>query len=43
LHDELERLDLDEEIEKELQAMKSMPLDKMEERVESLETIMEDK
>ena len=42
LEDELERLDLDEEIEKELQALKSLPLDKMEERVESLETIMED-
>ncbi|MBT8372475.1 MAG: phage shock protein PspA [Deltaproteobacteria bacterium] len=43
LEDEFERLDLDDEIEKELQALKSLPLAKMEERVESLETIMEDK
>ena len=43
LEEEFERLDLDEQIERELQALKSLPLDKMEKRVESLETIMEDK
>jgi phage shock protein A len=43
LEEEFERLDIDEQIERELQALKSLPLDKMEKRVESLETIMEDK
>ena len=43
LEDEFERLYLDEDIERELQALKSLPVDKMEERVESLETILEDK
>jgi phage shock protein A len=41
--DELERLDFDDEIEKELQALKSPVIDKMEERVETLETILNDK
>jgi phage shock protein A len=43
LEDELERLSLDEEIEKELLALKSPSVDKMEERVEALETILNDK
>ena len=42
LEDELERLTLDEEIERELQALKSPSIDKMEQRVETLETILED-
>ena len=41
--DELERLNFDDEIEKELQALKSPVIDKMEERVETLETILNDK
>ena len=40
LEDELERLSLDEEIESELKALKKSSVDKMEERVEALETIM---
>jgi phage shock protein A len=40
LEDELERLSLDEEIESELQAIKASSIDKMEERVEVLETII---
>jgi len=42
LEDELDRLALDEEIERELQALKSPSIDKMEKRVEVLETIMDD-
>ena len=42
LEDELERLTLDDEIESELQALKSQPIDKMEERVEALQTILDD-
>ena len=40
LEDELERLSLDEEIESELKALKKSSVDKMEERVDALETIM---
>jgi phage shock protein A len=43
LEEELERLSLDEEIESELKAIKACAIDKMEERVEALETIMDDK
>ena len=42
LEDELERLSLDEEIESELKALKKSSVDKMEERVDALETIMAD-
>ena len=42
LEDELERLSLDEEIESELKAIKASSIDKMEERVEALETIIDD-
>ena len=42
LEDELERLSLDEEIESELKALKASSIDKMEERVEVLETIIND-
>jgi phage shock protein A len=42
LEDELERLALDEEIESELKAIKAASIDKMEERVEALETIIVD-
>ena len=42
LEDELERLSLDEEIESELKALKKSSVDKMEQRVEALETIMAD-
>jgi phage shock protein A len=42
LEDELERLALDEEIESELKAIKASSVDKMEERVEVLETIIDD-
>ena len=42
VEDELDRLALDEEIERELQALKSPSIDKMEKRVEVLETIMDD-
>ena len=42
LEDELERLALDEEIESELKAIKASSIDKMEERVEVLETIIDD-
>ncbi|UCE56328.1 MAG: phage shock protein PspA [Desulfobacterales bacterium] len=42
LEDQLERLTLDEEIERELQALKSPSIDKMEQRVETLETILDD-
>ncbi len=42
LEDELERLALDEEIESELKAIKASSIDKMEERVEALETIIDD-
>jgi hypothetical protein len=41
IEDELDRLALDEEIEGELQALKSPSIDKMEKRVEVLETIMD--
>ena len=41
--DELERLNFDDEIERELQALKSPVIDNMEERVETLETILNDK
>jgi phage shock protein A len=40
LEDKLERLSLDEEIESELKALKKSSVDKMEERVDALETIM---
>ena len=43
LEDELERLSLDEEIESELKALKKSSVDKMEERVDALETIMADR
>jgi phage shock protein A len=42
LENELERLSLDEEIEGELKALKKSAIDKMEERVDALETIMTD-
>jgi phage shock protein A len=42
LEDELERLSLGEEIESELKAIKVSSIDKMEERVEVLETIIDD-
>ena len=42
LEDELEKLWLDEEIESQLKALKKPPINKMEERVEALETIMTD-
>jgi len=42
LEDELERLSLDDEIESELKAIKASSIDKMEERVEALETIIDD-
>jgi phage shock protein A len=42
LEDELERLSLDEEIESQLKALKKPSINKMEERVEALETIMTD-
>jgi phage shock protein A len=42
LEDELERLSMDEEIESELEVLKKSSINKMEERVEALETIMAD-
>jgi phage shock protein A len=42
LEDELERLSLDDEIESELKAIKASSIDKMEERLEALETIIDD-
>jgi phage shock protein A len=42
LEDELDRLSMDEEIESELKAIKASSIDKMEERVEALETIVDD-
>ena len=42
LEDELEKLSLDDEIESQLKALKIASVDKMEERVEALETIMSD-
>jgi len=42
LEDELERLSLDDEIESELKAIKASSIDKMEERVDALETIIDD-
>ena len=42
LEDELERLSLDEEIESELKSIKAASIEKMEERVEALETIIDD-
>jgi len=42
LQDELERLAMGEEIEKELRSLKITSMDKMEERVEVLETIIDD-
>ena len=42
LEDELERLALDEEIDKELKTLKVTSVDKMEERVEALETIIDE-
>ncbi len=42
LEDELDRLSMDEEIESELKAIKASSIDKMEERVEALETIIDD-
>ena len=42
LENELERLSLDDEIEGELKALKKSAIDKMEERVDALETIMTD-
>ena len=41
LEDELERLALDEDIDKELKTLKAASVDKMEERVEALETIID--
>jgi phage shock protein A len=43
LEDELERLAMAEEIENELRSLKTTSIDKMEERVEVLETIIDDK
>lgn len=43
LQDELDRLSMDEEIEKELRSLKTTSMDNMEERVEALETIIDDK
>lgn len=43
LEDELERLALDDEIDRELENLKSSSVARMEERVEALETIIEDK
>lgn len=43
LADELERLALDEEIEKELRSLKATSVDQMEARVDALETIIDDK
>jgi phage shock protein A len=42
LEDELERLSLDEEIENELKAIKASSIEKMEQRVDALETIIDD-
>lgn len=42
LEEELERLALDEEIESELKAIKASSIDKMEARVDALETIIDD-
>jgi phage shock protein A len=42
LEDELERLSLDEEIERELEALKKSSVNKMEKRVDALETIIAD-
>jgi phage shock protein A len=42
LEDELQRLSLDEEIENELRLLKTASMDKMEERVDALETIIDD-
>ena len=42
LEDELERLSLDEEIESELKSIKAGSIEKMEDRVEALETIIDD-
>ena len=43
LQDEFERLSLDDEIEQELRSLKTSSIDQMEERVEALETIIDDK
>jgi phage shock protein A len=43
LQDQLQRMSLEEEIERELQALKSPTIEKMEKRVEALETIIDDK
>ena len=43
LEDELERLALDEEIEQELSSLKTTSVGRMEDRVEALETIIDDK
>ena len=43
LAEELERLGLDEEIEQELRSLKTPSMGQMEERVEALETIIDDK
>ena len=43
LAEELERLALDEEIEQELRSLKTPSMGQMEERVEALETIIDDK
>ena len=42
LEDALERLEMDEEIENELRGLKTTAIDTMEERVEELETIIDD-
>ncbi|CAB1074510.1 Phage shock protein A @ Suppressor of sigma54-dependent transcription, PspA-like [Olavius algarvensis Delta 1 endosymbiont] len=42
LEDELDRLSLDDEIESELKAIKASAINKMEERVDALETIIDD-
>ncbi|MEJ2282004.1 MAG: PspA/IM30 family protein [Desulfobacterales bacterium] len=43
LEDELERLALDEDIDQELKTLKATSVDKMEERVEALETIIDER
>jgi len=43
LQDELERLSMDEELEQELRSLKRISIAQMEERVEALETIVDDK
>ena len=42
LESELEKLTVNDEIENELKALKTASMEKMEERVEALETILDD-